>query len=305
MIVQIYEIQDARQAEHCIASGADHIGSVLLSEDVWHQPSVKEVILLSEGTEVKNSLMPLFGDMDTLERSIEFYRPHYLHLCDSLTDRRCRPLGLERILEFQLALKEKFPDIGIIRSIPVPTAGMAQGFPTLEVARTLKPATDLFLIDTWLENEPVKGFIGITGRPADWDLSRELVRQSAIPVILAGGLSPGNVFEALLKVCPHGADSCTHTNQVDRNGKAIRFQKDFKKVREFVQEVRRAERAISNRAEWLRCRLEALESELREREASLPAHSVKPHQIMAVESLEEEFAVIKKELGELVARSER
>jgi phosphoribosylanthranilate isomerase len=305
MIVQIYEIQDARQAERCIASGVDHIGSVLLSEDVWHQPSVREVILLSEGTEVKNSLIPLFGDMDTLERSIEFYCPHYLHLCDSLTDHRGRPLGLEGILEFQLNLKEKFPDIGIIRSIPVPMAGMTQGFPALEIARTLEAASDLFLIDTWLKNEPVEGFIGITGMTADWDLSRELVRQSAIPVILAGGLSPENVFEALLKVCPHGADSCTHTNQLDRDGRAVRFQKDFKKVREFVQQIRRAERAIRNGAEGLRGRLEALEAELREREASLPAHSVRPHQIMAIDSLEEEIAEIKKELGELLARSER
>ncbi len=305
MIVQIYEIQDARQAERCIASGVDHIGSVLLSEEVWHQPSVRDVILLSEGTEVKNSLIPLFGDMDILERSIEFYCPHYLHLCDSLTDHRGRPMGLEGILEFQLALKEKFPDIGIIRSIPVPMAGMTQGFPALEIARTLEAASDLFLIDTWLEREIVNGYIGITGRPADWDLSRELVRQSAIPVILAGGLSPENVFEALLKVCPHGADSCTHTNQLDRDGRAVRFRKDFKKVREFVQEVRRAERAIRNGAEGLSGKLEALEAELRKRQASLPEHSVRPHQIMAIDSLEEEIAEIKKELGELVARSER
>jgi len=32
---------------------------------------------------------------------------------------------------------------------------------------------------------------------ADWDLSRELAQQSDIPIILAGGLSPENVFEAL------------------------------------------------------------------------------------------------------------
>jgi hypothetical protein len=51
--------------------------------------------------------------------------------------------------------------------------------------------------------------------------------------------------------------------------------------------------------------LEALEAELRKRQASLPEHSVRPHQIMAIDSLEEEIAEIKKELGELVARSER
>lgn len=239
MIVQIYEIQDPWQAEQCIALGVDHIGSVLLSEYGWRQPSLKDVIFLSEGTEVKNILIPLFDDMDTLERSLDYYCPHYIHFCDSLTDHLGRPADLERIIRFQCNLKEKFPEIRIIRSIPIPRAGMAQDFPTLEIARTLEPASDLFLIDTWLEKEPVQSFIGITGRPADWDLSRELVRQSDIPVILAGGLSPENVFEALLKVCPYGADSCTHTSEVDRDGKVIRFQKDFRKVQEFVKEVRK------------------------------------------------------------------
>ena len=205
-------------------------------------------------------------------------------------------VDLERIVQFQGTLKEKFPEIGIIRSIPVPRAGMAHGLPAIELGRTLEPASDLFLIDTWLEQEPVEGFIGITGRPADWDLSKEFVGQSAIPVILAGGLSPENVFEALLKVCPYGADTCTHTNRVNPDGKVIRFQKDFQKVRQFVQEVRRADKAIRDKREGLRKRLEALERELREREAALPAHSVKPHQIMAIESLEQEIGLVREEL---------
>jgi len=257
MIVQIYEIQDPWQAEQCIALGVDHIGSVLLSEDEWRQPSLKDVILLSGGTEVKNSLMPLFQDMDTLKRSLDYYRPHYIHLCDRLTDHLARPLDLERIIQSQCNLKEKFPEVGIIRSIPIPRAGMAHGFPTMEIARTLEPGSDLFLIDTWLEKEPVESFLGITGRPADWDLSRELVCESTIPVILAGGLSPENVFDALLKVRPHGADSCTHTNKLDREGAVIRFQKDFGKVKQFVKEVRRAEKAIRDKMEQLRERMEA------------------------------------------------
>jgi phosphoribosylanthranilate isomerase len=297
MIVQIYEIQEPRQAEQCIASGVDHIGSVLVSEDGWRQPSVKEAILLSEGTEAKNSLMPLFEDVDTLGRCIEYYRPDYLHFCGNLTDHSGQPINLERIVQFQCTLKEQFPEIDVIRSIPIPIPGKAQGFPALQIARTMEPVSDLFLIDTWVEEEPIRGYIGITGRPADWDLSRELVRQSAIPVIVAGGLSPQNVFEALMRVCPYGADSCTHTNRVDRNGKATRFQKDFNKVRDFVHEVRRAGKAIRDRVEGLRGRLEALERELREREAALPAHSLRPQQIWAIESLEEEIAFIRRELG--------
>ena len=78
-------------------------------------------------------------------------------------------------------------------------------------------------------------------------------------MILAGGLSPENVFEALLEICPSGADSCSRTNKVDRDGKVIRFQKDFKRVKEFVQAVRRAEKAIGETTEGLGKRAEVLE----------------------------------------------
>jgi len=249
MIVQIYEIQDQWQAEGCIKEDVDHIGSVLLSQEEWRQPSVKEVIDLSKGTKVENSLLPLFGDPETIGLCLDYYRPHYLHLCGSLTDHQGSPVELEPIAEFQHSLKEKFPQVGIIRTIPVPEPGIMKGFPALEIARALEPASDLFLIDTWREQEPVEGFIGITGSPVDRELAEELVRRSGIPVILAGGLSPENVFETLMIARPYGADTCTHTNMVERDGRAVRFQKDFKRVEAFVNEVRRADRAIREKVQ--------------------------------------------------------
>ena len=50
MIIQIYEIQTPQEAEICIELGVDRIGSVMLSQDRWRVPSLKEVIGLSEGT---------------------------------------------------------------------------------------------------------------------------------------------------------------------------------------------------------------------------------------------------------------
>jgi phosphoribosylanthranilate isomerase len=244
MIVQIYEIQDPWQAERCIKAGAGHIGSVLLSQEHWRLPSVKEVMKASKGTKVKNSLLPLFTDLATLARCLDYYGPHYVHLCNSLTDHLGRPVHLEETARFQQTVKEKFPQINIMRTIPIPGPGMGKGFPFVEIARALEPVSDLFLIDTWRREETVEGFIGITGSPADWEISRELVCESEIPVILAGGLSPENVFEALVKVCPYGADTCTHTNKVGQDGTVIRFQKDFQRVEEFVNEVRRAEKVI-------------------------------------------------------------
>ena len=51
------------------------------------------------------------------------------------------------------------------------------------------------------------------------------------------------------------------------------------------------------REEELEKEIEALEAQLREREASLPAHSVRPEQLLAIEELETTISEKKKELG--------
>jgi hypothetical protein len=53
------------------------------------------------------------------------------------------------------------------------------------------------------------------------------------------------------------------------------------------------------RKEALEKDIEALEAELREREASLPAHSVRPEQLLAIEELETTISEKRKELGRL------
>jgi phosphoribosylanthranilate isomerase len=296
MIVQIYEIQTPYEAERCIELGVDQIGSVLLSQDDWRLHVLKEVTRICERTEISSSLIPLFQDSNTLYRAIDYYRPDFIHFCESLTDGDGQEIGLDRFIEFQANLKGKFPEIGIMRSIPIPEENASSGFPSLNIAKVLEPVSDVFLTDTWLGREPVEGYIGITGITGDLEMARDLVLQSKIPVILAGGLSPENVFDAILKVSPAGADSCTLTNQINQEGHPIRFKKDFKKVEKFVNEVRRAEEQIQLKREQLNKKLNELKEELREREASLPAHSIRPHQLMAIEALEEEIASTEKAL---------
>ena len=58
IIVQIYEIQEPRQAERLIEMGVDRIGSVILSPDMLKAPSVREVVRLVRGSGAKSSLIP-------------------------------------------------------------------------------------------------------------------------------------------------------------------------------------------------------------------------------------------------------
>ncbi len=242
MIVQIYEIQTPEEAETCIQLGVDHIGSVLLSKDAWKDPTLKSVFRVTSATAARNSLIPLFPDLDIICKAIDFYRPHYIHLCDTLTDRSGKMIDISPMYRTQSEIKKRFSDIQIIRSIPIPQKNVHPDFPTLRIAAEMEPVSDLFLTDTWMGKEPVEGYIGITGKTVDWETAKNLIRQSRIPVILAGGLGPENVYEALTITDAAGADSCTRTNMPDATGNPIRFKKDFNRVEMFVREVRRAEK---------------------------------------------------------------
>jgi len=294
MIVQIYEIQTPQEAEKCIELGVDHLGSVILSRDEWRLPLLRETIRLTEGSKYKSSMIPLFRDLEIVFRVLDYYRPDYIHFCDALTDINGEISELEKFVDFQETVKRKFPEIGIIRSIPILREGDAPDFPSLDIARVFAHISDLFLTDTWKEDAPVVGFIGITGETVDSKTAQELVLQSPIPVILAGGLSPENVHDALRAAGAAGADSCTLTNRVDPLGVPIRFEKDFLKVGNFVTAVREVEDLLR---EEKSARLTSLKAALLDREKALPAHSVRPHQLLAIEALEDEIEVLEKEIS--------
>jgi len=70
--------------------------------------------------------------------------------------------------------------------------------------------------------------IGIAGVTHDWALSRRVVAEVGVPCILAGGLSPENVAEAIRAVRPWAVDSNTHTCIPGT------WDKDFERMRRFV-----------------------------------------------------------------------
>ncbi|NVL90486.1 MAG: hypothetical protein HWN69_05745 [Desulfobacterales bacterium] len=242
--VQIYEIQNPREAEAVIELGVDRIGSVILSEEDWKMPVIREAIDVSRGTHVKHSLIPLFNTKGILSNAIEYYRPDIIHFCERLTDDEGHIVLLEAFVDLQIWIKERFPEVEIMRSVPIAATGNNEMIPTIEIAESFEAASDYFLIDTWFGKEPVEGYIGITGHTCDWAVARRLVESSAIPVILAGGLSPENVYDGVTAVRPFGADSCTRTNALNSDGKPVRFKKDPARVKTFVEEVRRAEKNL-------------------------------------------------------------
>ncbi len=55
----------------------------------------------------------------------------------------------------------------------------------------------------------------------------------------------------------------------------------------------------SSKRERLLKEIEELKVKLHDREAALPAHSVRPHQIQEIEELEEEIAALERKAGEI------
>jgi len=250
LLVQIYEVQEPMEVDPLIEMGVDHIGSVVLNPEKWKDPVLKETVESVQSAGAISSLIPLYQDPDLIFRTADYYRADIMHFCDDLIGSIHDLSAMDPFISLQERFRNRFPEVRILRSIPIPESGVANGYPTLEVARLLEPVTDIFLTDTLMHNgdeishdeQPVDGFVGITGVTCDWDMAAKLTAQSRIPVILAGGISPKNAYEAVMATRPAGVDSCTQTNAVDASGHPIRFKKDPDKVRIMIAEVRRAER---------------------------------------------------------------
>lgn len=254
MIIQIYEIRSPYEASRLISMGVNHIGTVLTVEADAELPELQETIKVVRRQGAKLSLIPLFDDTGAVIQALTICRPDIVHFCEHI-DCSDHHGSLSTAVSLQQQIKRHFPDIALMRTIPISQPHAANPIDSLKLAADIESVSDYFLIDTCLGGDnaaedtvqPVAGFIGITGAVCDWNIAAKLVTASRIPVILAGGISPSNVFDGIMQVRPAGIDSCTQTNAVDPNGKSIRFQKDLAKVKQLIQEVRRAQEIITKR----------------------------------------------------------
>lgn len=107
-------------------------------------------------------------------------------------------------------------------------------FPGVEFWRALDPAgfqPSEFVFDRVLLDSYDPRTVGGTGRACDWARAREIVQSLETPVLLAGGLAPGNVAEALRRVRPWGVD-------VSSGVELAPGKKDMSKVEAFISACR-------------------------------------------------------------------
>ena len=212
MLVQIFEVQNPEEAVALAQLGVDHIG-VLVGDGRFPRelsPARAKAIFAAAPPSAKRVALSLSERPEEVTGIIEATRPDLLQLQAGVEDFS---------VEMTHMLKEKFPETPIIRAIPIIDET------SIAIAQSYRRAADFLLLDSY---DTITAQFGALGRTHDWRLSRRIVETAGIPVILAGGLAPDNVAQAIAAVGPAGVDSKTRTDKPDGTGK------DLDKVRAFV-----------------------------------------------------------------------
>jgi phosphoribosylanthranilate isomerase len=221
MIVQLYTMQTPAEALAVIDAGGDHIGLTPATSGLPGEIDIPTAQAIMQATAGRATRVALTVEttLPPILAMVEAVRPDVLHLC---------PLSgtftPEDVGELRLAL----PGLPIMQAISV------AGRDAIIEAKAYEAVCEYLILDT---QAPDIAGIGASGKTHDWAISRAIVEAVRLPVILAGGLSPANVAEAIRAVRPWGVDSLTHTNQALTGGG---FRKDIEQVRAFAEAAKAA-----------------------------------------------------------------
>ncbi|MDO9087654.1 MAG: phosphoribosylanthranilate isomerase [Anaerolineaceae bacterium] len=219
MIVQIYTVQSPQEGIALAELGVDHIGITPSDRGLPGELSNTSAaeIFKAIGDKAIKVALTVDSDLNKIVSMVKTVKPDILHLCGDL-----QLMTPARVVE----LRGLIPGMKIMQAIPVMDES------ALQIARDFEAVSDFFILDSY---SPQIGGIGAAGFTHDWSISRKIVLKSRIPVILAGGLSPENVADAIQQVRPWGVDSLTKTNEPLGGGK---FRKDLERVRLFVKNAK-------------------------------------------------------------------
>ncbi len=185
----IASVDEAALAVQCGASALGLVSSM---------PSGPGVISDERIAEIAATVPPAIGTFlltsrqrvaDIIEQQ-RFCRTNTIQICDHFT------VGTHR------DLKDALPGVSLVQVVHV------TGPESVEEAAQVAPHVDALLLDSGNQKLAVKE-LGGTGRTHDWSLSRAIRERIAIPLFLAGGLTPENVGQAIQEVGPFGLDVCS------------------------------------------------------------------------------------------------
>ena len=198
MRVKICGITNLEDALCAVRAGADALGFVFAKSPRRVEPEKAEAIIAELPPFVQTVGVFLNQPLDELKRIRRLCGLDWVQLHGN---------------ESEDEAKELRP--GVIKALP---AG-----PGMDVDRVGYAGLPI-LLDAWSEKAA-----GGTGKVCDWESARKLAQKRL--VILAGGLGPENIMDAVERVCPYAVDASSRLEKEPG-------RKDHDKIREFVNRAK-------------------------------------------------------------------
>ena len=193
MLIQIAGVHDEDEAELIIAAGATHIGLPLRLPDGREdlsEPDARALVRAIAGR-IETVLITYETDPDDILRFAAWLGVTGIQLHGAVTEATVA------------RLRELESRVFVLQSLVVQGDNLRA---LLHTAARCAPHVDAFITDTY---DPGTGRRGATGMTHDWSVSATLVQLIERPIILAGGITPANVADAVRIVRPAGVDAHT------------------------------------------------------------------------------------------------
>jgi phosphoribosylanthranilate isomerase len=211
MIVPVYQAAGIRtldEAEMLIRAGFNFIGFPLRLD--FHSPDVSE-------SEAKTIIEQINAVAVTVLITYLQTSDEIVSLAEYLGVRAVQIHGDIELNEIK-SLRDGSPELIIIKSLVIRDDNAHYLKNLIDRYHTF---VDYFITDTF---DKESGASGATGKTHDWAISRELREYSPKPLILAGGLNPDNVTDAINTVRPYGVDVHTGIENISGDKDQIRSQ---------------------------------------------------------------------------------
>ncbi len=215
--IKICGIQDIPSAHAAIAAGADSIGLVFVEKSPRYvtNENAKKIV---ESLPAFVTPVGLFVDQSP-EQIIDTAQHVGLNTVQ---------LHGSETPEFATYLK----NLNIIKALPFNT--QEQLTTQLTLWKQALPILKAIIVDA----PPAKGLTGGTGETFDWQALKNIINQNAFknhaPLILAGGLNPKNIAEAITQIKPFAVD-------VSSGVESSRGVKDLDLIKQFCNAAQDAD----------------------------------------------------------------
>jgi phosphoribosylanthranilate isomerase len=211
--VKICGITSLAEAQMAISCGADALGFLV----GLNYPADDEVDILT-AQKIIASLPPFVSSVFVTHKKDLAWVVDTCRRLGSSTIQLHGDFGSEEIP----LLRSQVPHARIIKVVHVVDSN------AIKIAARVAPLVDGVLLDT-----KTKDRIGGTGVTHDWSISAKIAKEISTPVILAGGLTPANVAQAIAKVTPFAVDVNSGVENADGS-------KSLEKIKSFISSAKDA-----------------------------------------------------------------